>query len=203
LRFAAGANAVGSLLFPAALLQMLPARKEQMSYFGLHSAALAAMLLLNPIALFASGTGAALAFASAGTANQIINSGDPGTCMRAVDYAPLASLPRGRILAFIDAGPFILSGSEHEVFAAPYHRNQAGNIVMLDVFLGAPNRAKFELLAHDISYVAFCPGAPERYAYAEAAPYGLASELAKNNVPDFLKRIPLSGTDLVVYGVVK
>ena len=32
----------------------------------------------------------------------------PGTCRRAADYAPLARLPRGLVLGFIDAGPFVL-----------------------------------------------------------------------------------------------
>jgi hypothetical protein len=200
-RFAAGANAVGDLLVPAALLQMLPAPEGRASYFSLSRAALVVMLLLNPFVLLAYGSGAASAFAAADvTTQRIIKGGDAGTCLRTVDYAPLATLPRGRVLAFIDAGPFILMESEHAVLAAPYV-NEAGNIAMLDMFLGVPNDAKVQLTAHNISYVAFCPGAPERYIYASAAPYGLASALAKNNVPDFLKRIPLDGTDLVVYRV--
>jgi hypothetical protein len=203
-RVAAGANAVAALLLPASLLQMLPVAEGRASYLGVPRPALLVMLLLNPLALLALGSGAARAFEPASLgAQRIINAGDVGTCIRAADYVPLATLPRGRVLAFIDAGPFILMQSEHAVLAAPYHRDAAGNLAMLDMFLATPQDAKRQLAAHDISYVAFCPGAPERYTYAGAARDGLAAALANNNVPDFLQRIPFTGTDLVVYRVVR
>ncbi|MGH8639530.1 MAG: hypothetical protein ACREUZ_20535, partial [Burkholderiales bacterium] len=121
----------------------------------------------------------------------------PGTCGRAIDYAPLAQLPRGRVLAFIDAGPLLLMETPHSAFAAPYHRNVAGNAAMLDVFLGRPDETR--LVKVGVDYVAFCPGAPERYNYAAAAPDGLAAVLGRGEAPAFLERIPLEGTDLVVY----
>lgn len=200
LRGTGGANALGAALVPAALLLMLPAPQGRASYFGLSRAALVVLLFLNPVALLALGNGAAHAVgASAVTTRQILNSGEPGTCQRASDYAPLAKLPRGRVLAFIDSGPFILMELEHAVFAAPYHRNQAGNLAMLDMYLAAPNDAKVRMTAHNVDYVAFCPGAPERYDYASAAPAGLAAALSRNDIPDFLERVPLEGTDLTVY----
>jgi hypothetical protein len=202
LRGTGGANAFGAVLVPAALLQMLPASEGRASYFGIPRAALIVMLLLNPVALLALGNGAAHAVAAAAvTTQRIVTSGEAGTCQRAADYIPLATLPRGRVLAFIDSGPFILLESGHAVLAAPYHRNQAGNIAALDMFLSAPNDAKARMATHDIDYVAFCPGAPERYDYAAHAPNGLAAALAEHNIPGFLERIPLTGTDLTVYGV--
>ena len=101
------------------------------------------MLFLNPVTLVALGSGAAHAVMVTGVITpKIVKSGDAGTCQHASDYAPLAALPRGRVLAFIDAGPFILLKSKHAVLAAPYHRNQAGNLAMLDMFLAAPDDAK-------------------------------------------------------------
>ena len=202
LRGASGANALGAALVPAALLRMLPAPAGRASYFGIHRVALAALLLLNPVTLLALGSGVAHAIgAAAVTTRRIVHSGDAGTCQRASDYKPLALLPRGRMLAFIDSGPFILMESGHAVLAAPYHRNQAGNNAMLDMFLSAPDDAKVGMDAHGIDYVAFCPGAPERYDYAASAPAGLAAALSRDDVPAFLERIPLHGTDLVVYRV--
>jgi hypothetical protein len=87
------------------------------------------------------------------------------------------------------------------VLAAPYHRNQAGNIAMLDMFLGAPNDTIVRLATHEIDYVAFCPGAPERYDYVARAPNSLVAALSRNDVPSFLERVPLDGTDLAVYRV--
>ena len=48
----------------------------------------------------------------------------------------LAHLPKGVVLGFIDAGPFILMETPHAALAAPYHRNIKGNAAMLDIFLG-------------------------------------------------------------------
>lgn len=202
LRGTAGANALAAALFPAVLLQMFPAPQGRAAYFGIGRAAIAALLLLNPVALLALGNGAAHAFgAAAVTTRRLIVSGESGTCQRTADYTPLTGLAPGRMLAFIDSGPFILMESGHSVLAAPYHRNQAGNIAMLDMFLDTPDKAKVRMAARGIGYVAFCPGAPERYQYAAYAPDSLAAVLAANDVPDFLERIPLHGTDLAVYRV--
>jgi hypothetical protein len=123
----------------------------------------------------------------------------PGTCQHAADYAPLARLPRGAVVAFIDAGPYILLETPHAAFAAPYHRNAAGNAVMLDIMLAPPSEAAKRLDALGVAYLAFCPGSPERYTYSAAAPGGLAAALSRGEVPDTLERIPLDGTDLAVY----
>jgi hypothetical protein len=202
LRGATGANALGAVLVPAALLEMIPVPEGRASYFGMPRAALVAMLFLNPIVLLALGSGVAHAVAAAAVTRQrIITSGDAGTCQRVADYAPLATLPRGRVLAFIDSGPFILMESVHAVLAAPYHRNQAGNIAMLDMFLGAPNDAKVQMAKRGIDYVAFCSGAPERHNYVARAPASLVAALSRGDVPSFLERIPLDRTDLAVYRV--
>jgi len=202
IRGAGGANALGAVLVPAALLRMLPAPVHRPSYFGVPRVALVAMLFLNPVTLVALGSGAAHAVMTTSVATrQVVESGDTGTCQRASDYAPLASLPRGRVLAFIDAGPFILLESDHAVLAAPYHRNQVGNLAMLDMFLAAPDAAQARMAARGIDYVAFCPGAPERYNYVAAAPDSLVALLSKNQPPGFLERIPADATDLVIYRV--
>jgi hypothetical protein len=54
---------------------------------------------------------------------------------------------------------------------------------------------------HEVTYVAFCPGSPERYQYARLAPHGLAAALAKGDAPPFLERVPAPGTDLLLYRV--
>jgi len=196
------ANALGAALVPAALLQMLSAPGVGLSYFGVPRVALLVMLLLNPVALLALGSGAAHAFGAAAVSTQrVVAAGDTGTCQRAADYTPLATLPRGRVLAFIDSGPFILMQTKHAVLAGPYHRDQDGNIAMLDIFLGAPDDAKALMAARGIDYVAFCPGAPERYNYVARAPASLVAALSRGDVPNFLERIPLDGTDLAVYRV--
>ena len=75
--------------------------------------------------------------------------------------------------------------SVHSVLAAPYDRNN-GNSAMLDVMLARPDKAAAKLAALGVDYVAFCPGSPENYNYAAAAPEGLAAVLSRSEVPDFL-----------------
>ena len=198
-RGAAGANAVAAAIFPAAVAQLLPARQDARRFFGLGGAALIVVLLINPAVLLALGSGIARAIGVSEPG--FITSGDAGTCQKAADYAPFARLPRGRVLAFIDAGPFILMQSGDAVYGAPYHRNQAGNLAALDMFMASPAEAARRMTAHGIDYIAFCPGSPERHHYARLAPQGLAAALAKGEAPAFLERLPAAGTDLVVYRV--
>lgn len=202
-RGASGANAVGAALLPAALLPILPVAAGATSYFGISRSALCVLLFLNPATLLALGSGAVRVFAAttAVSADRFINSGDAGTCQRPADYEPLARLPRGLVLAFIDSGPFILMSTGDAALAAPYHRNQAGNLAMLEMFMASPAEAQARMADRGIDYVAFCPGAPERYNYAARAPASLVAALGRNEVPGFLEKMPLAGTDLVIYRV--
>jgi hypothetical protein len=197
-RGGATANAIALALVPAALVARFPAKDSGGVFLGLGRVVLIAAAILNPLALIAIGKGAVWgAERAAGLRRPAIVSDGPGTCSRAADYAALAQLPRGRVLAFIDAGPFVLMETPHSVFAAPYHRNVRGNAAMLDLFLGRPDNTRVAALGVD--YVAFCPGAPERHNYAAAAPDGLAAVLGRGETPDFLERIPRERTDLVLY----
>jgi hypothetical protein len=111
----------------------------------------------------------------------------------------LARLPRGLVLGFIDAGPLVLMHTPHSVLAAPFHRNVKGNTAMFDVFLGPPEEAPARLADLGVEYLAFCPGAPERHNYAASAPEGLVAALARGEVPAALERVPLDGSDLIVF----
>jgi hypothetical protein len=199
-RAGAAANAVAIALVPAALIRTLQAPDDRVVFLGLSRAVLLAALLLNPLALIAIGSTTARVIETASdTHRPAIIADGPGTCRRAADYAPLARLPRGLVVAFIDAGPFLLMETPHAVFAAPYHRDIKGNAAMFDVFLGTPSEAALRIAALGVDYIAFCPGAPERYNYAARAPHGLAAALGRGEVPDFLDRITLDGTDLTVF----
>jgi hypothetical protein len=191
---------LAAALLPAALVGTLPASSGRELFLGLGRAALIAALLLNPLSMIAIGAAGARAVETAtGVQRPVVLSEGPGTCRQAADYARLAQLSKGVVLAFIDAGPFILMETPHAALAAPYHRNIRGNAAMLDIFLGPASEAQKRLAALGVDYIAFCPGSPERYNYAAAAPDGLAATLARGEVPDFLERVPLDGTNLAVY----
>jgi hypothetical protein len=201
-RGCAAANTIAVALTPAALVRGFPARDGRAVFLGLGRAALIAAACLNPLTLIVLGNaGARTADAVTGATPPTVIADGPGTCRRAADYVPLARLPRGLVLAFIDSGPFLLLQTPHTVLAAPYHRNVRGNAAMLDTFLAAPGEAKAQLTALGVDYVAFCPGAPERYNYARSAPQGLVALLTRGEAPPYLDRIPLAGTELAVYRV--
>ena len=201
-RGSAAANAIAIALVPAGLVCCWPSNGQNAVFLGLCRNALIAVALLNPVSLIVAGSAAARVIELAGgTKRPAILTEGPETCQRAASYAPLAALPRGLVLAFIDAGPFILLETPHAVLAAPYHRNVAGNGAMLDVFLATPGKARGYLASLGVDYVAFCAGSPERYNYAAAAPDGLAATLARNEVPDFLEALPIGGNDITVFRV--
>jgi hypothetical protein len=199
-RSAAAANAIAVALVPAALVRAFDAQQGRAIFLGLGRAAVAIALLANPLSLMVIGAGAARAYeAATGHERPTVIADGPGTCRRPADYTPLAALPRGSVIAFIDAGPFLLMETPHAAFGAPYHRNVTGNAVMFDIMLAPPAEATKRLAGLGVSYLAFCPGSPERYTYAAFAPDGLVAVLARGEVPDTLERIPLDGTDLAVY----
>jgi hypothetical protein len=70
---------------------------------------------------------------------------------------------------------------------------------MFDVFLAPPDEAMARMAALAVDYVAFCPDAPERHNYAASAPEGLVAGLARGEAPTSLERVPLEGSELVVY----
>lgn len=199
-RGGAAANALALGIVAAAIVRALPAPEGGAVFFGLGRSALVAALLASPVTMIAAGK--ALAWTTAqisGMPRPLVISDGPGTCRAPSDYAPLVRLPKGLVLAFIDAGPMILMETPHSVLAAPFHRNINGNAAMFDAFLGRPEETGARLAARGVDYVAFCPGAPERHNYAAAAPEGLAAALARGEIPEALERIPLEGTDLMVF----
>jgi hypothetical protein len=104
--------------------------------------------------------------------------------------APLTPLVPGRVLSLIDIGPTILYETRHSIFAAPYHRNGGGNRAAFDLLLGDDATARRVIAEKGIDYVAICPGAPEHFNYARAAPDGLAARLGRGEVPDYLEALP-------------
>jgi hypothetical protein len=198
MRGAAIADLLAVPLICASLVRLFPVGRPVV--LGLTRPALIGALILNQAMLVPIGEAAARALEAFRGARPVVLAGGAATCERPADFAPLARLPKGLVLGFIDSGPLILMTSAHSVLAAPYHRNIAGNEAMLDVFLAAPADAQARLAARHMDYVAFCPGGPERFNYAQAAPDGLAARLGRGEVPGFLEPLT-SDTPLSIYRV--
>ena len=114
-------------------------------------------------------------------------------CRAVSDVASMTQLPRGRVMAPIDLGPMILANTDHAVFAAPYHRNNDGNLAMLKLMLAPVPTARQILSNRRVDYVVICATAPEQDV-VKLAPDGLAARLGRGETPDFLERLDLDPT---------
>ena len=114
------------------------------------------------------------------------------TCQNVSDVASMSQLPKGRVMAPIDLGPAILVETNHDIFAAPYHRNNDGNLAMLKLMLAPPPLARQMLSDRHVDYLAVCK-VPLLHGdmIIQRAPGGLAALLARGETPEFLEPIDL------------
>jgi hypothetical protein len=118
---------------------------------------------------------------------------DPSPCRSLSDVASLTRLPKGRVMASVDLGPAILAETTHDVFAAPYHRNNDGNTAMLKLMLAPLPTAQQILSDRRVDYVITCSAAPDANII-KLAPEGLEARLGRGETPDFLELLDLDPT---------
>lgn len=125
----------------------------------------------------------------------------PGDC----DYARLAMLPPGKVLAAFDAGPEILGKTDHTIWAASYHRNQVPMVAAISSLTdGDLDHVGTVLSDNRIDYVAICGAASDVALYRTATPGNLANAAVSGNVPDWLQRDDVVSADaLHVYRVIR
>lgn len=70
----------------------------------------------------------------------------------------IAALPRGTIIAPIDFGAYAIAATPHRLIAAPYHRNNAGNLASYRFFLSTPARSRAIAQSVGADYVVLCAG---------------------------------------------
>jgi hypothetical protein len=109
------------------------------------------------------------------------------SCGKAGDFHDLGALPATTVLASSNLGSAILMFTGHRVLAGPYHRNVAGNLAMLDAFMGTPDAARAVVEREHVGLVAICRGNSEEMSLAAEAPDGLAARLLRRQAPDWLE----------------
>jgi hypothetical protein len=187
MRGAAAATIIAAPIFPVSLAALWPARAQGRRLVLL-------VLLASPASFAASGLLARPAIDRILNPQWTIAEQDAtSTCRTVSSLAPLAVLARGRVMAPIDLGPAILAATWHSVFAAPYHRNNDGNLAMLQAMLAAPSLAQRILADRQVDYIVLCRGSLEQTEFSKLAPDGLAARLGRSQIPDFLQ--PLDHAD--------
>lgn len=115
-------------------------------------------------------------------------------CLAPADFKALSALPKGRVLALVDQGPYILAYTHHAAVSGPYHRDASGIIDTYDVFTAAPMRSEAIIRHRGIDYVAICKPAPDYAFYREHDHgHGILSLLAKGQKIAWLEPIASHG----------
>lgn len=113
------------------------------------------------------------------------------SCPTLAALKPVARVPRGQVLTFVDLGPRLIAVTHHDAVAGPYHRNGRDIIDVMRAFRGSPDEAKATAERRRMDYVLICPGLSESTVYASAAPNGFYAQLARGQVPAWLSPVPL------------
>jgi hypothetical protein len=125
-------------------------------------------------------------------------------CFTQASFATLKAQPLGLVVAPIDMGARILLTTSHKVMAAPYHRNNAGNLAAYKMFIVPEAQAKLRATQMNATYVAICKRSAEVAILSREGPNGLMSDLQKGKVPTWLSPLPTpKGSDVTVYKVIR
>jgi hypothetical protein len=113
------------------------------------------------------------------------------TCPSLYALRPVAQVPRGQVLTFVDLGPRLITVTHHDAVAGPYHRNARDIIDVQRAFRGSAEAARRTIERRRIDYVLICPGLSESTVYAAQAKNGFYMQLVRGQVPAWLDRVPL------------
>lgn len=104
---------------------------------------------------------------------------------------PVAQVPKGQVLTFVDLGPRLIALTHHDAVAGPYHRNGRDIVDVMRTFRGTAEAARATIERRRIDYVLICPGLSESTVYASQAKNGFYMQLVRGKVPDWLQPVPL------------
>jgi hypothetical protein len=112
-------------------------------------------------------------------------------CPTLAALRPIARIPKGDVLTFLDLNPRLITVTHHNAVAGPYHRNQQGIYDVQMTWRGSAENALATVERRNIDYVLICPGLSESTLYSSEAKNGFYMQLVRGKVPDWLERIPL------------
>lgn len=112
-------------------------------------------------------------------------------CPTLAALRPVALLPKGYVLTFVDLGPRLITVTHHDAVTGPYHRNYKAIVDIMQTFRGSAEHAHAMVARRNIDYVLICPNFSEATNYQVQAPKGFYAQLAKGKAPAWLSPIPL------------
>lgn len=134
---------------------------------------------------------------------------DAASCSSPEALKSLAKVTPGVMLNHFGIGAGVLVWTKHSVIAAPYHRNIAGTMTMMNVLRSSPEAAHDLVAASPVNYVLVCSASPETQFYVQHPAGGIKPEqtlsavLAAGHHPDWLTPVDLGASPLKLYRVVR
>jgi asparagine N-glycosylation enzyme membrane subunit Stt3 len=123
-------------------------------------------------------------------------------CFTQASFGALSQAPIGLVVAPIDMGARILLTTNHKVLAAPYHRNNVGNLAAYQLFLLPQKEAQARATALGVRYIAICKRSAEVAILSRERPSGLMSDLGKGTIPAWLEPLATpKGSDVIAYQI--
>ena len=104
---------------------------------------------------------------------------------------PVAQVPAGNVLTFVDLGPRLVTVTHHNAIAGPYHRNGQQIIDVMHAWRGTADNALRTVRHYRIDYVLICPNLSESTIYRSEAPHGFYMQLMAGKVPAWMRPVPL------------
>lgn len=135
------------------------------------------------------GAAAAASVAIEGGTKPGVDAPAGGVCEAERDFADLAALPGTTVLAISNLGSPILAYTGHRAIAGPYHRNTAGNLLVVDAFMGTADAARATVERQNVGIVALCRESAEGAILVDRAPDGLLADLTRGKMPAWLEPI--------------
>ena len=190
-RVAGLATAVSSIIAAAMIAKAL-ARFNWRVALGLG-------LIVNPVLPGVAGAGIAKLFEKE-TTTYVTGGGQ--NCFTQNSFAALNAVPKGLVIAPIDLGARVLLTTQHQVLAAPYHRNNRGNLAAYQIFILPQSEAKARAAQLGANYVAICKRSAEVVILSREGRGGLMADLQAGKIPDWLAPLPTpKGSDVTAYRI--
>ena len=112
----------------------------------------------------------------------------------------IATLPPGMVFAPIDVGAWGLLSTPHHFAAAPYHRNNRGNLAMYRFFLRPPSAARDIAAAWRVDYVVACRSGLNAM---NGSGHSMARLLARGKFPRWLRPVHAGAPDSMLFRVIR
>ncbi|MBB4199228.1 hypothetical protein CCR94_20975 [Rhodoblastus sphagnicola] len=126
----------------------------------------------------------------------------PDPCIDSASYRYLDDHKPGLVAGPISPGSYILAHSAMRALAAPYHRNNAGNLAALNILRAAPPQAEILARKAGVDYVLLCWATPADAAALRAlSPDGLAARVEDGEIPGWLREVSPEGAPARLYQV--